>query len=75
MRRFYFFAATLMWAVCCSAKPDMDTDGPEICPVLSEYGMPIDFSRVGYMWGEKPLPDYQTQIVLTAPLMVGMLRL
>jgi len=67
MRRLYFFAATLMWAVCCSAKPDMDTDGPEICPVLSEYGMPIDFSRVGYMWGEKPLPDYQTQIVLTAP--------
>ena len=27
----------------------------------------IDFSRVGYMWGEKPLPHYENKIVLTAP--------
>ena len=28
---------------------------------------PMDFSRVGYMWGEKPIPDYPTLITL-APL-------
>lgn len=27
----------------------------------------IDFSRVGYMWGEKPIPHYKNKIVLTAP--------
>ena len=27
----------------------------------------IDFSRVGYMWGEKPIPHYENKIVLTAP--------
>lgn len=28
---------------------------------------PVDFSRVGYMWGEKPIPDYPVQITLTPP--------
>ena len=28
---------------------------------------PIDFSRVGYMWGEKPLPDYPVQLTLDPP--------
>ena len=28
---------------------------------------PIDFSRVGYMWGEKPIPEYENKIVLKAP--------
>ena len=28
---------------------------------------PIDFSRVGYRWGEKDIPDYPTKIVLTPP--------
>lgn len=28
----------------------------------------IDFSRVGYMWGEKPIPHYENKIVLTAPV-------
>lgn len=28
---------------------------------------PIDFSRVGYMWGEKPIPDYPVSITLTSP--------
>ena len=27
----------------------------------------IDFSRVGYMWGEKPIPHYENKIVLTPP--------
>ena len=27
----------------------------------------IDFSRVGYMWGEKPIPDYPVQVILTPP--------
>ncbi len=27
----------------------------------------IDFSRVGYMWGEKPIPDYPAQVILTPP--------
>ena len=27
----------------------------------------IDFSRVGYMWGEKPIPQYENMIVLTPP--------
>lgn len=34
---------------------------------LSYAGVPIDFSRVGYRWGEKSLPDYPTRIVLTPP--------
>ena len=34
---------------------------------LSYAGVPIDFSRVGYRWGEKALPDYPTRIVLTPP--------
>ena len=28
----------------------------------------IDFSRVGYMWGEKPIPHYENKIVLTPPV-------
>lgn len=28
---------------------------------------PIDFSRVGYMWGEKPIPDYPVQVTLAPP--------
>lgn len=28
---------------------------------------PIDFSRVGYMWGDKPLPEYPVRRVLEAP--------
>ena len=27
----------------------------------------IDFSRVGYMWGERPIPVYENKIVLTPP--------
>ena len=27
----------------------------------------IDFSRVGYMWGEKEIPNYENKIVLNAP--------
>ena len=27
----------------------------------------IDFSRVGYMWGEKPIPHYENKIVLAPP--------
>ena len=29
--------------------------------------VPVDFSRVGYMWGEKPIPDYPVQVTLTPP--------
>ena len=29
--------------------------------------IPIDFSRVGYMWGEKPIPDYPVCIELSSP--------
>lgn len=29
--------------------------------------IPIDFSRVGYMWGEKPIPDYPVYIELSSP--------
>ena len=28
---------------------------------------PIDFSRVGYRWGEKAIPDYPVKVVLTPP--------
>lgn len=35
--------------------------------ILASAEIPIDFSRVGYMWGEKSLPDYPTKIVLTPP--------
>lgn len=28
---------------------------------------PIDFSHVGYMWGEKPIPDYPVQVTLAPP--------
>ena len=31
-------------------------------------GVPIDFSRVGYMWGEKQIPDYPVKVLLDAPL-------
>ena len=34
---------------------------------LCYANIPIDFSRVGYMWGEKAIPDYPVYIMLTAP--------
>ena len=33
---------------------------------LASAKFPIDFSRVGYMWGEKPLPDYPVRMTLEA---------
>ena len=33
----------------------------------SVSAVPVDFSRVGYMWGEKPIPDYPVQVTLTPP--------
>ena len=40
-----------------------------ICSAVSSAARDfhIDFSRVGYMWGEKPIPHYENKIVLTAP--------
>lgn len=34
---------------------------------LASAQFPIDFSRVGYMWGEKPIPDHHVSITLSAP--------
>ena len=34
---------------------------------LAAAKFPIDFSRVGYMWGDMPLPDYPVRVVLEAP--------
>ena len=34
---------------------------------FSHADVPVDFSRVGYRWGEKSLPDYPAKIVLTPP--------
>lgn len=31
------------------------------------YGIPIDFSRVGYRWGEASLPDYPVMMTVEAP--------
>lgn len=31
------------------------------------YGIPIDFSRVGYRWGDAPIPDYPVKKVVEAP--------
>ena len=31
------------------------------------YGIPIDFSRVGYRWGDEAIPTYPAEIILEAP--------
>ena len=38
-----------------------------LCCTLASAKFPIDFSRVGYMWGEVSVPDYPVKMVLTAP--------
>lgn len=35
--------------------------------VMASAKFPIDFSRVGYMWGERQIPDYPVRVVLEAP--------
>lgn len=34
--------------------------------IVTRANFPIDFSRVGYMWGEKTIPEYKNEIVLNA---------
>ena len=36
--------------------------------IVASAKFPIDFSRVGYMWGDKPLPEYPVRRILEAPV-------
>ena len=35
--------------------------------IVASAKFPIDFSRVGYMWGERQIPDYPVCVTLSAP--------
>lgn len=56
MRRILLFISVCLCAV-----------GHDLYAQDELYGIPIDFSRVGYRWGEAPLPDYPVMKVVEAP--------